>query len=171
MSEPYLGEIRMFAGTFAPINWALCQGQTMSIAQNTALFSLVGTYYGGNGVTTFCLPDMRSRIPVHQGQVAGGSPYSMGEMSGAEQVTLMTTQMPAHNHPALAQTAASQTTPLGNLWSTSSHNVYGPNTSANTTMAPYALSYDGSSLPHNNLPNYVGVTYIIALQGIYPSRT
>ncbi len=125
MSDYFIGEIRLFAGNFAPRDWAFCEGQIMSIAQNTALFSLLGTQYGGNGQTTFALPDLRGRVPMHQGQGPGLSPRDIGEVSGSETVTLLSTQMPAHSHALRASTtAAAGSTPAGALLGATSVNSY-----------------------------------------------
>lgn len=174
MATPFIAEIRIFAGNFAPRGNAFCNGQIISIAQNTALFSLVGTTYGGNGQTTFGLPNLQGRAPLHAGQGPGLSPRSLGEISGSENVTLLSTQIPAHNHSANALSAGgNQTSPANNTWATvlsgrSNLNLYG--TSSNTQMNPQAVGLTGGSQPHNNLPPYLVVNFIIALQGIFPAR-
>jgi microcystin-dependent protein len=172
MSDQYLGEIRMFAGNFAPYGWALCNGQLLAISQNTALFSLIGTYYGGDGVTTFALPNLQSRAPIHQGQGLGLSPYVIGQNGGTENVTLTTQQMPQHNHVINAFAGPGGTTHPGNaiMASTSSDKPYTTSASDGTTMNGNMLSMAGSSQPHNNIQPYLCITFIIALQGIYPSR-
>ncbi len=175
--ENYLGEIRMFGGNFAPSGWALCNGQLMSISQYSALFAIIGTYYGGNGVQTFALPDLRSRAPVHQGQGNGLSPYVMGEAAGVENVTLTQGQMPAHTHLVRAVSAAAdQGVPTNTYLST----IQDPNTGAYTnfysdatpdvTMNPGALSSAGNSLPLQVIQPVLAVTFIIALVGVFPSR-
>jgi microcystin-dependent protein len=176
MSDPFIAEIKMFAGTFAPRGWAYCQGQLLSIAQNTALFSLLGTTYGGNGQTTFALPDLRGRVPVGTGQGPGLPNVTLGEMSGQPTHTLIITEMPAHNHAAQASAYSSSgnsTSPAGNSWatSTSRDNVYS-NTAPNAPMAANTVTVGiaGGSQPHNNMQPYLGMNYIIALEGIYPSR-
>lgn len=176
MSEPFIGEIILFAGNFAPRGWALCQGQLMSIAQNTALFSILGTTYGGDGVTTFALPDLRGRVPLGQGQGPGLTPRVLGEESGSETVTLISTEIPAHNHQLLANTAAgSLPEPTNNVLA----GVSDPNSgglfnafeaTANTTLSPLAIGVTGGSQPHNNMQPYLCLNYIIALVGIFPSR-
>jgi microcystin-dependent protein len=171
MSDQYLGEIRMVAFNFAPYGWALCNGQTLSISQNTALFSLIGTYYGGDGVTTFQLPNLQSRVPIHQGQGLGLSPYVIGQVGGTESVTLTTQQMPQHNHNmnVLGINATSNKAANNYLADSTSGNIYTSN-NPNTTLNPNAISYQGSSQPHNNIQPYLCITFVIALQGIYPSR-
>ena len=172
MSDQYLGEIRMFAGNFAPQGWALCNGQLLPISQNTALFSLVGTYYGGDGVTTFALPNLQSRVAIHQGQGPGLSPYVLGQQGGTENVTLTTQQMPQHNHAinTFQGPGASSHPANAILASGSSDKPYTTNTTDGSTLNPQAVSFVGSSQPHNNLQPYLTINFIIALQGIYPSR-
>jgi microcystin-dependent protein len=169
MSEPFLGEIRMFAGNFAPKGWALCNGQVLSISQNTALFSLLGTFYGGNGSATFALPDLRSRVPVHQGQGPGLSNYVIGEEGGAENVTLLTSQIPSHTHAAQASsTSGGNSDPTDSFWASSAATKqYSPTT--NAVMAPTAMTQTGGQ-PFSILMPYLAVNFIIALQGIFPSR-
>jgi len=175
MSDQFVGEIRMFGGNFAPQGWATCDGQLLPINQNAALFSLLGTYYGGNGSTTFGLPDLRGRFPINWGQGVGLSPYQLGQHNGTETVSLTQSQTPAHTHVATAVTAADTSTavatPKGNLWAANSAiPTYAPSTSALTPMNPGAVSVAGGSQPHNNLPPFLVVTYIIALQGYFPPR-
>ncbi len=170
MSDQYLGEIRMFGGNFAPYGWALCNGQLLSISQNTALFSLIGTYYGGDGVTTFALPNLQSRIPLHQGQGVGLSPYVIGQNGGTENVTLTSQQMPQHNHSVQVFNAPGNTNKAGGnyLADSTSGNAY--QAAQNSTLNTGAVSFSGNSQPHNNIQPYLCITFIIALQGIYPSR-
>jgi microcystin-dependent protein len=178
--DPFLGEIRMTGFNFAPNGWALCNGQLMSIAQNSALFSLLGTQFGGDGVQTFGLPDLRGRVPVHQGQGNGLSPYNMGEVGGSENVTLLVTQMPMHNHTVgISNAAGSVSDPTNNILAQSNTgsprqpNLNVPNfvaPPATGTMAPNAVSAAGGSQPHPNLQPFQCVNFIIALQGIFPSR-
>ena len=166
MSQPFIGQIVLFAGNFAPRGWALCNGQLLPISQNTALFSILGTTYGGNGQTTFALPDLRGRVAVSSGQGPGLTPRSLGEMAGSETVTLTASQMPAHTH-AVNATNNGQTTnrpqsavpAKGGTYSTAS-----PDTTMN------AVGNAGGSQPHDNLPPYTTLNYIIALEGIFPSR-
>jgi microcystin-dependent protein len=169
--EPFLGEIRYVAFTFAPQGWAMCNGQLMSINQNTALFSLLGTTYGGNGQTTFALPDMRGRVPVHVGQGPGLSPYVQGQEGGSEAVTLSVNQMPTHTH-ALGASAeeASAPSPNGNILATKArvplYNAGFPD----AVMSPNAIGAAGGSQPFSILQPYQTMNCIIALQGIFPSR-
>jgi microcystin-dependent protein len=169
MSEPFIGQVMMIGFTFAPRGWALCDGQILPIAQNTALFSLLGTTYGGNGTTTFALPDLRGRVPIHAGQGPGLSPYTLGQVGGAEQVTLLANQMPAHNHSLAATNAeASQTLPGGQLLAQSREVTYG--SGALVGMNPQSIGAAGGSQPHENRQPYLTINFIIALEGIYPSR-
>ena len=175
MSNPFVAEIRIFAGNFAPVGWALCQGQLLPISQNTALFSLIGTFYGGNGQSTFGLPDFQDTAPINQGQGPGLSQRDIGETSGSEFVTLLQSEIPAHNHLLQGtSSAADQTTPAGNVWAASTVGRTPPplySTTQNTTMAPTALTPTGASLPHNNLHPYLTLNFIIALQGVFPPRS
>lgn len=170
MSEPFLGQIMMFAGNFAPRGWALCNGQILPIAQNTALFSILGTTYGGNGQTTFALPDLRGRVPMHPGQGPGLSNHDLGEASGSETVSLTVNNMPAHNHPANATNAAgSATRPGGNVPAATGAGSYAPGPGT-APMSPAFIGAIGGSQPFNNLQPYLCVNFIIALEGIFPSR-
>ncbi|MGN6518459.1 MAG: phage tail protein [Dokdonella sp.] len=171
MSQPFLGEIRMFGCNFAPHRWAMCNGQVMSIAQNTALFSLLGTFYGGNGQTTFALPDLQSRSPMHQGQGPGLTPRSLGENGGSETVALTVQQLPAHNHALGAQGArADRANATGSLLAQGAQSIYAGGSSPTTTLAPQSTGSAGSSLPHYNMQPYAVVNFCIALEGIYPAR-
>jgi microcystin-dependent protein len=171
MSDPFIGEIRLFASNFAPQGWALCNGQLMSIAQNTALFALLGTMYGGNGQTTFALPDLRGRVPVHQGQGPGLTSRTQGEVSGSETVTLLSSQMPAHSHALRASTvAATGSTPAGALLGATTVNSY-DNSAAGVAMAAGAIGNTGGAQPHDNMAPTLALNYIIALFGIFPSRS
>ena len=172
MADPYLGEIRMFAGNFAINGWAECNGQTMSISQNTALFSILGTTYGGNGTLTFALPDFRSRVPTHVGQGVGLSPYVLGEQTGVESVTLLATQMPTHNHAVACNSGGgNQASPVSGYPAVEST---GPsldyNSATNGTMSPTMIGNAGGSQPHTNIQPVLCVTFLIALEGIFPSR-
>ena len=177
MSQPFIGAITIFAGNFAPVNWAFCQGQLMDISQNTALFSLIGTTYGGDGVTTFALPDLRGRIPVHQGQGPGLSPYTIGETVGSSSVVLTQNQIPAHSHQLYVSTAAATTNnPSGNVLakpvqpgSTATVSAFAP-AGALVTMTPNAIAPSTGGQPHENMPPYIALNFIIALFGIYPSQ-
>ena len=170
MSEPFVGEIRMFAGNFAPRSWALCDGQLLAISQNQSLFSLLGTIYGGDGRTTFGLPDLRSRIPVHAGTGPGMSFRRLGSKSGSESVTLASTQLPSHTH-ALQGSSDSATTPdpSGNVFARSSGDAYGSDFSA-SNMNGAALGSRGGGRAHTNLMPSQAVNFIVALFGVYPSR-
>ena len=179
MSEPFIGEIIMFAGNFAPRGWALCQGQILSIAQNTALFSILGTTYGGNGQTTFALPDLRGRVPVSQGQGPGLSNYSLGQQAGTESTTLTAAQMPAHNHGLSASTTGGQANsanPTNNSLgigkvpsSNETINLYNSN-APNVPMNALSVGLAGSSQPLSIIQPYLCINFIIALEGIFPSR-
>lgn len=170
MSEPFVGEIRMFAGNFAPRGWAFCDGQLLAVSQNDALFSLLGTIYGGDGRTTFGLPDMRGRIPIHAGSGPGLSPRRLGAKGGAEKVTLTVNQMPSHTHSWQATTAAAQNrSPGGNALASGTGDVF--TTAGNlTNLKSSAISNIGGSRSHSNLQPFLCIHYIIALFGIYPSR-
>lgn len=182
MSEPFIGEIRAFGFNFAPRGWALCDGQLLSIASNTALFSLLGTIYGGDGRTTFALPDLRGRAMLHFGQGPGLSPAIIGERAGAETTSLSINNMPAHNHVITATakcraSAGNANTAAGNLWSNDagvSSATYS-NQPANGTMNASAIEAQsqntGANQPFNNMQPYLVCNYCIALQGLYPSRS
>ena len=175
MAEPFLGEIKMFAGNYAPQGFALANGQLLAISQNTALFSLFGTTYGGDGRTTFALPDLRGRAPMNWGQGPGLSDRVIGESAGAPGVTLLSTQIPSHAHPFIGEDEeANQTVPNGNALGVN------PSVSWYTTaaapglelrpMSPAAVGPGGLGQPHNNLQPYLAITFIVALRGIFPSR-
>lgn len=169
MSDPFVAEIRIVAFNFAPTGWAQCYGQLMPISQNTALFSLLGTTYGGDGKSTFALPDFQGSAPMQQGQGPGLSVRSLGETGGETAVTLLTTEMAAHSHQAAGLGAAANTpTPSGALWAQTRGNLYAG--SANTTMSPQSTTVTGGSQPHNNMSPYLVLNFIIALQGVYPPR-
>ncbi len=171
MSEPFLGEIRMFGFGFAPQGWALCNGQLLPISQNTALFSLLGTTYGGDGRTTFALPDMRSRVPVCQGQGPGLSSYAEGQAGGAETVTLAAAQMPGHTHPVKASSgAADSDQPGGRALARSASHIYTAKPDTSTVMNADMLGDAGGSQPHGNIQPYLAVYFCIALTGIFPAR-
>ncbi len=180
MSGPFIAEIRMFAGNFAPRGWAFCQGQILSIAQNTALFSLLGTTYGGNGQTTFALPDLRGRAPIGVGQGPGLPAVNLGEVSGSPTHTLIITEMPAHNHTATVQlNGSSATANLGTpdnvVFGTNDNiSMYTRNTALDLTFRANAASVNvgiaGGSQPFSIMQPYLGMNYIIAMEGIYPSR-
>lgn len=171
MSNPYVGEIRLFAGNFAPAGWALCQGQLLSIAENDVLFALIGTTYGGDGQATFGLPDLRGRVPVHQGTGPGLSTRVIGQLGGSETVTLTAGQLPAHSHTLSATTAAASSAagPSGSLLATSSVALYGTGAAA-SPMAGAAITASGGNQPHENMAPFLGLNYIISLFGIFPSQ-
>ena len=177
MSNQFVAEIRIFAGNFAPTGWALCNGQLMPISQNTALFSLLGTTYGGDGKTNFALPNLQGNAPMQQGQGPGLSLRDLGEVGGEQAVTLLDSEMPAHSHGAQAYANAGGKGPAGNTWSDPNQrgiSAYAPssaNNLGNVFMNPQGLSIAGGSLPHNNMMPYLGLTFIIALQGVFPPRT
>ena len=174
MATPYVGEIRMFAGTFAPAGWALCAGQQLPISQYEALFSLLGTTYGGDGQTTFNLPDLRSRAPVHQGQGTGLAAYTIGEAGGAEAVTLLSGQLGSHAHVAQGNSSNGTTaSPAGQVWaaqlSVKQFSDVAP--SGSTTMNAGAIAATGGGQPHDNMIPFQAINFIIALEGIYPSQS
>lgn len=170
--EPYLGEVRMFAGTFAPVGWALCNGQSLPISQYDALYALLGTTYGGDGQTTFALPDLRGRIPIHAGKnPSTGTTYAQGQPGGTETVTLITQQMPAHTHNVFAVSGdGNQSGPANALWAASSLNQYAEQGTADTAMAANLVSAQGGSLPHDNVMPFQCINFIIALEGVYPPQ-
>jgi microcystin-dependent protein len=172
MSEPFIGEIRMFAGTFAPRGWAFCDGQLLAISQNDALFSLLGTIYGGDGRTTFGLPDLRGRIPVHAGHGPGMSDRILGFKGGSEQVTLTTNQLPLHDHPAQALSKPGDSSnPENRHWAaTSDKPPYYSGSGPDLDMAANALTSAGGNQAHTNMMPFLCIHFIIALIGIYPSR-
>jgi microcystin-dependent protein len=175
MSNPFVAEVRIFAGGFAPTGWAQCNGQLMPISQNTALFSLLGTTYGGDGKSTFALPDLQGSAPMQAGQGPGLSLRDLGEIGGEQTVTLLQTEMPAHSHPALAAlTGGGITSPQNNAWASGLKGHapgYSPVSNNTAQMNPFATSIAGGGLPHNNMPPFLGLTFIIALQGVFPARS
>jgi microcystin-dependent protein len=172
LSSPFVAEIRMFCSNFAPIGWALCNGQLLPISQNIALFSILGTTYGGDGKTTFALPNLQGMSPMGQGDGEGLAPALLGQTGGAAAVTLTTSEIPAHTHRALgAAQAGSSPSPSGTTWAKDAHELYTSSANAETSMNPAALASQGGGQPHNNLPPYLVVNFIIALQGIFPSRS
>lgn len=173
MSDPFVAEIRMVGFNFAPTGWAFCDGQLLPISQNTALFSLVGTMYGGNGKSNFALPNFQGRVPVMFGQGPGLSLRDQGEMSGSESVTLLQSEIPTHSHTISASNTSNTPNPSGAAWGTLSGRTPPPRYSsgaANTTLSPQALAPVGGNMPHNNLMPYLTVNFIIALFGVYPPR-
>jgi microcystin-dependent protein len=180
MSQPFLGQIALFPYNFAPRGWALCRGQLLAISQNTALFSLLGTMYGGNGTTTFALPDLQGRVPISFGQGPGLSSYVEGEQDGVENVTLLSSENAIHSHTLFATTDVGNTASAANNQLAKSQagsvhtgftkgNMYST-TAPNTSLFPTAIGPSGGNLPHNNIQPYQVLSYCIALQGIFPSR-
>ena len=179
MTQPFVGQVQPFGFVFAPRTWAQCSGQLLSIAQNQALFSLLGTYYGGNGITTFQLPDLRSRVPTHQGSGPGGN-YVIGEIGGVENVTLLTGNLPAHTHQFSGTSAQANSSAIGangaalaavvNQDGGTAGFYYGADNTSLTTLNPAEVGSVGSSQPHTNLQPYLAINWCIALFGIFPSR-
>jgi microcystin-dependent protein len=174
MASPFVGEIRMFGFNFPPKGWAFCDGQLLSISQNTALFSLLGTFYGGDGKVTFALPNLKGQGPIHQGQGLGLSERFLGEQGGTSFVTLIQSEMPGHSHGnPNCSSGGGLATPQTNFWGESSDRVYVDPTVPPlnpVNMSPQALSLTGGSLPHNNMPPYLVVNICIAMQGVFPAR-
>jgi len=165
MSEPYVGEIRMVGFNFAPRGWAFCDGSLLSIAEYEALFNLLGTTYGGDGQTTFALPDLRGRIPFHQ-----GNSFVMGQIAGSESVTLVANQLPTHTHVLGANSSAgTQDSPAGGFWAQSALDEYSTQAAAHS-MAPAAVGLTGGNQPHDNMPPFLVINFVISLFGIYPSQ-
>lgn len=171
--EPFLGEIRLFAGNFAPYQWALCNGQLLPIQQYTALFSLLGTNYGGNGTTNFALPNLQGRTPIHQGQGPGLTPRAVGDADGQASVMLSLSEMAAHSHAAQASNGSTQGAPVNAFWGgqtgREAAKYYGSGT-PNAPMAPTLIGAAGGTQAHNNYSPYLALTYIIALSGVFPQR-
>jgi len=166
MSEPYVGEIRMFAGNFAPAGWMLCEGQLVPISENEVLFQLIGTTYGGDGQNTFALPELRGRLPLHM-----GNGFVIGESGGAEEVTLTAQQLPAHSHALLAVgLTGDQLSPAGNLPANSFNVTPFINETPNGAMSAAAITATGGSQPHTNIQPYLCINFIISLFGIFPSQ-
>jgi len=167
VAQPYVGEIRMFAGNFAPAGWMFCEGQLLPISENETLFQLLGTTYGGDGQSTFALPDLRGRIPLHQ-----GNGFILAETGGAEEITLTVSQIPSHSHPMLATNSiANDANPANNLFAQA--NTIDPyqSTAGGSPMAPQSVSSVGGSQPHTNFQPYLCVDFIISLFGLFPSPT
>lgn len=164
MAQPYVGEIRMFAGNFAPSGWMFCNGDLVSISEYETLFNLIGTNYGGDGESTFALPDLRGRIPIHM-----GNGFVLAETGGVEAITLTTAQIPAHSHPVLATSnAATLAAPANNVTGQAAAKIYHPG-NPSVSLSATAVSNAGGSQPHSNLQPYLCVSFIISLFGIYPS--
>jgi microcystin-dependent protein len=177
MADQFVGEIRIFAGNFAPTGWALCNGQLMPIAQNTALFSLLGTFYGGDGRTTFALPNLQGAAPLMAGQGNGLSLRDLGETGGAAAVTLLTSELPSHPHAVMGTSSpGSVPDPANDVWGVAAvargTTMYSSSPGGTPSqMNAQSFSPSGGSLPHNNMPPYLVLTFIIALQGVYPPRS
>jgi len=175
MSDPFVAEIRIFAGNFAPKGWALCDGQVLPISQNTALFSLLGTTYGGDGKSNFALPNLQGSAPLQAGQGNGLTPYDLGQAIGARAVTLVESEMPVHTHAVNASSSGGADDPNGAAWGTAGcqrppPSLYASTQGSGVSMNPLALGTSGGGQPHNNLPPYLVLNFIIALQGIFPPR-
>lgn len=179
MADAYIGEIRIFAGNFAPKGWALCNGQLMAITQNTALFSILGVQYGGDGKTNFALPNLNGRAPIGQGAGPGLTPRTVGQAVGSETVSLLASEMPAHTHVPMGNTQVGSTNdPANAVWAefgvvgrggVTPVNLFNP--TPDTQMAPLALNTSGGSQPHNNMQPFLAMNYIICLQGEFPPRS
>lgn len=173
MSEPYVGEIRMLGFNFPPNGWALCNGAVLPIDQNEVLFALIGTTYGGDGVTTFALPNLQSRVPNSRGQGPGLSPYVVGESGGQESVTLIQNQLPAHNHVAFGKSGGGNArSPAQHLWASDAAGGTAPFSTADpdVLLAPHAIGLTGGNQPHENVPPVLAINFSIALFGIFPSQ-
>jgi microcystin-dependent protein len=175
MANPFVAEIRIFPFNFAPIGWAMCNGQLLAISQNTALFSLLGTTYGGNGQSNFALPDLQGNAAMHPGQGQGLSLRDLGQIGGRVTVTLISSEMPLHTHTVNSRLAGGKADPLNNAFGTAGTQLPPPNFYATATgtavmMSPQALTQSGGDLPHNNLMPYLTLNFCIALQGVFPSR-
>ena len=171
--DPYIGEVKMFAGTYAPVNWAICDGSLMSISENEVLFTLLGTTYGGDGITTFALPDMRGRAPVHAGTGAGLPNVVLGQKAGTENSSLTINQMPSHSHTIAAQTAEGNTNlPTGNVFADTGATDpdYAASSTANVIMGLQAIGLSGNNVPYSICQPSLCITFIIALVGIFPSQ-
>jgi microcystin-dependent protein len=173
VGQPFIGEIRIFGGNFAPLDWAFCDGSLQSISENAALFNLIGTTYGGDGVNTFALPDLRGRFPTHLGTDNSGNTYVIGQRAGSEEVTLTLNQLPSHPHSAKAVKASATNSPVGAAWAgapTPSYTAPGANADQSTVMSAAAIASVGGGQPHENMSPYLGMNFIISLFGIYPSQ-
>jgi microcystin-dependent protein len=176
MSQPYVGEIRMFAGNFAPAGWMLCEGQLLPISEYETLFNLIGTTYGGDGQSTFALPSLASRVPIHMGTGPGGVSFALAQSGGTESVTLNVQQLPSHNHALLATNTSPQLSPAGAFPATATStqagvSVYGPSTGNTVAINPNSILPAGGSQPHDNMQPFLVINFIISLFGIFPSQT
>ncbi|MBB4838560.1 microcystin-dependent protein [Sphingomonas kyeonggiensis] len=171
MAQPYVGELRIFAGNFAPAGWMFCEGQLLPISENETLFNLIGTTYGGDGQSTFALPDLRGRLAIHQGTGSSGTSYLLAETGGAEEVTLSINQIPAHSHPMLGASGnGTQANPKNNVLASSTLVKLYSGEAADTAMSASSITSIGSSQPHTNFQPYLCLNYIISLFGIFPSQ-
>jgi microcystin-dependent protein len=171
MADPFVAEIRPFGFNFAPTGWAQCNGQLLPISQNTALFSLLGTYYGGDGKSTFALPNLQGNAPMNQGQSDGTSSRFLGETSGSESVTLLQSEMPAHSHSLNAvESPASARQPPGQMFATGEAMSFYKTGQPSTSMSPTGIGLNGGNQPHNNMQPFLALNFCIALQGVYPPR-
>lgn len=170
MAQPYIGEIRMFAGNFEPAGWKFCNGQVLPISEYDTLFQLIGTTYGGDGQSNFALPDLQSRVPIHMGAGPGLSGHILAESGGTEEVTLTIQQIPSHTHPALANNTGASDSPNGNVWATASGAIkpYGAGP-GDVNMNTGSLAQVGSSQPHENMIPYLCFSFIISLFGVFPT--
>ena len=175
MGQPYVGEIRMFGGNFAPNGWMFCEGQTLPISENDVLFQLIGTTYGGDGEETFNLPNLASRVPIHMGTGPDGTTYQLGEMAGTEQETLTIQQIPSHTHPGLASATGQVQSPANAVLATATSAQTGiriyNTTTPDVPLHPSAISPTGGSQPHENTQPFLCINFIISLFGVFPSQT
>ncbi len=172
MSDPFVAEIRIVGFNFPPHGWAFCNGQLLPLSQNTALFSLLGTFYGGNGKSNFALPDFQGRAPIQQGQGPGLSEYFIGEQGGTETVSLLESEIPSHSHSLNASdNPAERNNPGGNLYAVPDSGFLYASAASMTPMSLQSLATSGGSQPHNNMPPYLTLNFIIAMQGIFPPRS
>jgi microcystin-dependent protein len=170
MAQPYVGEVRMFAGNFAPMGWMFCSGQILPIFENETLFQLIGTTYGGDGLSTFGLPDLQGRVPIHFGNSRTGTTYILAQNGGAETVTLTTQQIPVHTHPmTVTDDPASTANPQGNILAVPASATPYMQNNATLALNPSSITPVGGSQPHNNFQPYLCVNFIISLFGIFPS--
>jgi microcystin-dependent protein len=175
MSNPFVGEIRMFGGNFAPAGWLFCDGQLLPISENETLFNLIGTTFGGDGQSTFGVPDLRGRVPIHQGTASSGSTYTLGQPGGVESVTLTTNQMPTHNHSALAASTGQVASPAGAVLAVATSTqtgmkIYSTVVTPNTALNANSISPMGGSQPHDNIQETLAISFIISLFGIFPHQ-
>lgn len=172
MSNPFIGEIRMFGGNFAPLGWAFCNGDLVPISENDTLFTLIGTNFGGDGQETFALPDLRGRVPIHQGQGPGLSFYVIGQAAGTETVTITQNQLPTHSHPYIGTlNPAASTSPNNTVFARAAGDIYSSDLSAPALMSVQSIGAVGGSQPHENMMPFLVISFIISLYGIFPSQS